>query len=491
MSSVKDLWPAGLVHSSDAALAAPPAVPLSRRLIVTFFSTALLLLATAGGILYWATISALQSADDQVVEKRAAVVLDILQSENLNEGLLAHEVNEDNQGPRQILIRVVTPDPQIAIETEGMGTFLKSEAFPDVRQLPLLEPRRATITLADGRSYRGASLRANIKARPQGGPAILQVATDTSLDNDTLAVFRRILFWVLGAAIPLCALTAWLVVKRGLAPLGRITEAAKAIDGATIDKRLSPAGLPAELHELASQFNLMLGRLEATWSDLRHYADTIAHELRTPLNRMRLDCELALTAAKTSDDLREVLTNAAGECDRLSRLLQRLLFLARADSKQASISPAKLALDKELSTIADYHETDAEIAGLTISAEAEPGLFVKADRELLQQAVSNLVSNAIAHTPAGGSIKLKAERLNSEAVIHVIDTGTGIPAEHHPRLFDRFYRAGAGDTAERAGGQLGLGLAIVYSIVALHQGRISVESGTGRGTHITLALPQA
>lgn len=483
---------AGLISSSAMpALQSPAGASLLHRLIFIFFSTSLLLVITAGGILYLATLDALRSADDQVVDKRGAAIVEILHSAELNEGLLAHEINDDNQGPRQIFMRVVSDYEPIVIETEGMGKLIKTSDFPDAALSQPLVPVRKTIVLQDGKTYRGASFKVDVKFK--GGPAtaILQVATDTTLDEHGLAAFRRILFLVLGAAIPSCAILAWYIVKRGLKPLDRITAAAQSIDGSSLDQRLMPAGLPAELHDLALQFNSMLGRLEETWLDLKHYADTIAHELRTPLNRMRLECELAINEAKSETEIRDVLANTAGECERLTRLLRGLLFLSRADSKQATIAPVDLTLDNEIVTIANYFETNAESAGLTLDVRCAPGITVHADRELLQQAVSNLITNSIAHTPPGGRITLSTERTGSDAVIRVEDTGEGIPPEHHARLFDRFYRASADDRAARAGQRLGLGLSIVKSIVELHGGRISFDSAPGRGTRVTLALPTA
>lgn len=490
MLFAKGPLPADLVGTKDStALQTLPGMSLSRRLILIFFSAALLLVVTASAILYWATLNALRSADDQVVDKRASVIIEILRSDDLNEGLLAHEINEDNQGPRQIFMRVVSAYEPIVIETEGMEKLIQASEFPDAASSPPLEPVRKTLTTADGKTYRGASVKVDFKAKGAPITAFLQVATDTTLDDAGLAVFRRILVAVLGAAIPVCAFFAWVVVRRGLKPLDRITAATRTIDGSSLDQRLRQTDLPAELHDLAVQFNSMLARLEKTWLDLRHYADTIAHELRTPLNRMRLDCELALDGAKSEAEIRDVLAGSAVECERLTRLLQGLLFLSRADSKQASIAPSDLALDREIATIAEYFGTEAAEAGVTLDVRCPPGITVRADRILLQQAVSNLVSNAIDHTPPGGLIALETGRTGSEALISVQDNGDGIPPEHHDRLFDRFYRASSDDRATKVGQRLGLGLSIVKSVVDLHGGRIAIDSAPGRGTRVTLALP--
>jgi len=469
-------------------LAAGPERTLAARLILTFFSTAFLLVIAASSILYWGTITALQSADDQVVDKRAETVMDILRAKELNDGLLAHEINEDNQGPRQIFMRVVSPNASIAIETEGMSAVLAPSDFPDAAKAPIHSPSRSTIKLADGRTYRASSTRVPVTALPDLPPAILQVATDTSLDKDSLDLFQKILALVVGAALPLSALCAWYVVSRGLKPLQKITSAAQAIDGASLDKRIALAGMPAELHELASHFNSMLARLETTWLDLKNYADTIAHELRTPLNRMRLDCEIALNKAGSPAQTHDVLNSMVDECERLTRLLQGLLFLARADSKQASLSKERFSVTEHIATLHDYFEAEAAEAGVTFRAACASGLTLDADRSLVQQAVANILANAIAHTPKGGEVKLEAERRQGAVLIRVSDTGEGIAAEHHERLFDRFYRVanGTGVRTER----LGLGLSITKRIVELHGGTISLTSAPGLGTCVTLVFPE-
>ncbi|MGL4398094.1 MAG: heavy metal sensor histidine kinase [Hyphomicrobium sp.] len=490
MSSADPIANNSLVASCDTrALTAAAGQPLATRLIATFFSTAFLLVMAASAILYWGTVETLRYADDQVVDKRAGAVIDILQAAELNEGLLAHEVNEDNQGPRQIFIRVLSDYEAIRLETEGMAGVLRADQFPAPRAGGLLKPEHATVNLPDGRSYRVGSYRLPVTALPDIGPATVQVATDTTLDHDAIALFRRILFLVIGAALPLCAISAWYIVNRSLKPLGRITTAAQLIDSGKLDQRIALTNLPAELHELAAHFNSMLSRLEATWSDLRHYADTIAHEMRTPLNRMRLGCEIALDKAETEAELRDVLGSAVSECERLTRLLQGLLFLARVDSKQAAIAPVPIALAAHLDNIQDYFDAEAAEAGLRLNVACEPGLTVVGDAALLQQAIINLVSNAIAHSTRGGSVSITAARRGERVEIAVADSGEGISVEDRARIFDRFYRAGQSARTRTDSAGLGLGLSITKGIAELHGGQVSLTSELGAGTRVVITLP--
>jgi two-component system heavy metal sensor histidine kinase CusS len=166
--------------------------------------------------------------------------------------------------------------------------------------------------------------------------------------------------------------------------------------------------------------------------------------------------------------------------------LNGLLFLARADSQQAAIQPLKFKAAGQIATIAEFFETIANERGVSLRPHCDDGAEIVADRDLFKQAIANLVSNAIAHTPAGGTVSVSCEMTGEETLVHVEDTGRGIPAADQPHIFNRFYRAaGAPADSER----LGLGLAITKSIVDLHGGRISCSSAPGGGTRMTLAFP--
>jgi len=464
-----------------------PQAALSTRLIAVFFSTASLLVIAASAVLYEATVTALNQADDQVVDKRAADIANILDATVLDTAELTHEINEDTQGPRQIYIRVITALATAAQETQGMTRHLPPDILPVPHSIPLKVPVRATIATDGGETFRLASRRVRVGGPQSETVAILQVATDTTLDTNALALFRRVLMAVIGGALPLVAALSWYIVKRELRPLARITRAAQDIDAETIGQRLSLEKLPRELHDLASQFNLMLDRLETSWENLKHYADTIAHEMRTPINRMRLNSEIALAKAESEEELREVVLANVGECERLTRLLNGLLFLARADNQQARAQPERLRLANQIEVVREFYEDDAAAAGVVLKSNVQPGCCeILADRELFKQALANLVSNAIRHTPQGGSITISCETTSHEVLIHVDDTGSGIAAETRERIFDRFYR---GDDAAMPDNRSGLGLAITKSIMTLHGGRICVGSSPGHGARMTLAFP--
>lgn len=477
----------GYLYQRNGRLRRPVRSSLATRLSASYFGMSFLLIALTSSILYWCTVSALRWADDQVLEKRMLTLRAILQEPEPNEGYLGHEVSEDLEGPRRIYMRVVSDAEILRVETPDPPAELEAKNFPDVSTAPLDELHRATIVGENGRSFRVITARVPLAPRWHSPPPILQVAADISLDEEVLSWFRRVLAALLCAALIACWTAARYIVNRELGPLRQIAVAASKIDTETLSYRLAPTEFPLELHNLATQFNEMLARLEAAYGGLRHYADNIAHELRSPVNKMLLSCEVALLRARSTDEYRESLESNIEECNRLSRIMQSLLFLARADNAQATITRERIVVGRELKLIQTYFDAIAETGGVKLEVVCSKEIVTDVDRLHFQRAVGNLVSNSLAHTPAGGTVIMRADSQGGMVAIAVEDTGIGIGPEHLPRVFDRFYRA---DRARSSGNDhLGLGLSIVKSIVELHGGTILIKSEIGLGTRVTMTFP--
>jgi two-component system heavy metal sensor histidine kinase CusS len=266
-----------------------------------------------------------------------------------------------------------------------------------------------------------------------------------------------------------------------------VARTAARVDPGHLGERIATAGLPAELLALASTFNAMLDRLEESFTRLRRFSADIAHELRTPVGNLRGEIEVALGRPRSAEEYREVLGSGLEECGRLAGLIDGLLFLARAESPRAQIGRERLDVAEELRAVSEFYEATAAEAGVRLAVAGDRAVPAELNRPLFQRAVGNLLANALAHTPPGGSVTLTARQAGSEVEVEVTDTGGGIPAEHLPHVFDRFYRA---DEA-RSGGGVGLGLAIVRGIVELHGGTAEVHSEPGSGTRVRLIFPVA
>ena len=486
MSSADDAESRGMTSEGERPA---PARSLATRLSVWYFGMSFLLIVLSSCLLYWGTVLSLRWADDQVLEKRMLTLRAILQQPERNEGYLGHEVSEDLEGPRRIFMRVISDTEDLRVETPNAPPTFEARRFPDVSAAPLDAIHRGTINTEDGQNLRVITARVPVAAGWRASPVILQVAVDTSLDEQVLAWVRRMLGALFGGAALLCWGAANYIVKRELRPLRQITSAAAKIGSETLSYRLELTGLPTELHELASQLNGMLARLEQAYDGLRQYADNVAHELRTPLHRMLLSCEVALLRARSIDEYRGSLESNLEECKRLIHIVKSVLFLARAEHGQGTIVREQIDVARELEVIRGYFEARVDEAGLTLRIGCPTDIKADVDRTLFQRAISNLVSNSIAHTPRSGSVSISAANHTTGVAIEVADTGEGIAPAHQARVFDRFYRADQIRAADD--GRLGLGLPITKSIMELHRGTLSLKSEVGRGTSITLSFPSS
>ncbi|MGH7488975.1 MAG: heavy metal sensor histidine kinase, partial [bacterium] len=243
---------------------------------------------------------------------------------------------------------------------------------------------------------------------------------------------------------------------------------------------------PSELAALSEAFNQTLDRLQDVFDRLSQFSSDIAHELRTPINNVRGELEVALTRSRTASQYQEAIGSALEECQRVSRLIDSLLFLARAEHPETGVHREPLHLSSELDKLVLFYEAAAHERAITLEAHVPEDLYADLDRNLLQRALGNLMENAFRYTPPGGRVTLGAKDDRAQLLLTVTDTGPGIPEAHVARIFDRFYRVDTARTAAQGG--TGLGLAIVKSIARLHGGEVRIDTAEGRGTSVTLAF---
>jgi two-component system heavy metal sensor histidine kinase CusS len=207
----------------------------------------------------------------------------------------------------------------------------------------------------------------------------------------------------------------------------------------------------------------------------------------TPIHNLRGEAEVTLSRTRSIDEYKEALTSCLEETVRLSYLIGRLLFLARAENPATQLERERVSLSEELAAVREYYANAASEAEVTLSVAAGGDVVVAVDKGLVRGAIGNLVANSLTHTPPGGTITLAAQENNFGARIEVCDTGKGILPQDLPRVFDRFYRADRSRSSQP--GSMGLGLAIVKGIVTLHGGQTAIESEEGKGTRVTLTFP--
>ena len=315
---------------------------------------------------------------------------------------------------------------------------------------------------------------------------VLQVAAPLSSLELSLTQLRLVLGAVVLVAAALGALFGFFLAKKAMRPVDQLTQTAHAIGhSADLSRRLPEPAQRDELGRLAATFNEMLGQLELAFATQRRFLADASHELRSPLAAIRTNVETLLRGVDANPDERdETLRAIARETDRMGRLVADLLALAHADAGRP-LERRLVALD---SLLLDVYQQQRRLAG---SVRLELGdleqVEVNGDPDRLKQLLLNLVDNALRYTQPGGTVVLDLIRLDGQAALRVRDDGPGIPPEHLPKIFDRFYRVDR--TRTRQAGGTGLGLAICKWVAEAHGGRIEVESQVGRGSVFTVLLP--
>jgi signal transduction histidine kinase len=222
---------------------------------------------------------------------------------------------------------------------------------------------------------------------------------------------------------------------------------------------------------------------------MKQFSTDVSHELRTPITGIRGQLEVALFTAKTTDQYREAMFNALQDIDRLSQIVRALLQLSQAESGQLVLQKTQLDLGDLVRDLVEQFQIPAEAAGVRLTAEAASGCLVVVDRVQIERMITNLLSNAFKFTPEGGQVRVMVRPSGEQVEIVVEDTGRGIPHEHLPYIFDRFYRVKGSGTAPTPEQGLGLGLSFVAWIAKAHGGTVAVDSTPGQGTRFTIQLP--
>jgi two-component system heavy metal sensor histidine kinase CusS len=322
--------------------------------------------------------------------------------------------------------------------------------------------------------------------RLQDGTDVRVLLTVNRADDAALLqAYLRSTLLALPLLLLLIGFGAWKLVQRSLTPLHRFRQIAEQVSAQQLTLRLSEQDLPQELADLARGMNVMLDRLDGGVRQLSQFSDDLAHELRTPIGNLMGKAQVTLSRERPVEAYKEVLETSIEELTRLNRIINDMLFLAQVSQPQTQIPLKPVALADEATRVSDLFEISAEQKGIRLRLQGWG--TVMADRLMVQRALSNLLSNAIRHSPDEQTIDIGIERCGDEICLWVENAGPGIDPEHLPHLFERFYRAGSGRS--RLEGGTGLGLAIVKSIMDVHGGRVEVKSRLEELTRFSLFFP--
>jgi two-component system heavy metal sensor histidine kinase CusS len=455
-----------------------PTKPLSiaTQLVLFFTLAAAILLSCALGGFYWLVFRHAFAEDNAVLaDKTRALRAEVREPDGLK--AVSAELSSRRAGePTVYWVRILDPESRIEAETPRMSDVLPVKAFT--------APNKSASSFP--KNYRGGrrlfSL-VEVEEILNGRPYRIQVAQDRSEDDRFRRTFGTLLLLTLGFGTFAFAAIAITVTRGGLRPLRQMADLVGRIGPSHLNERLTERTWPREIQPLAVAFDDMLARLQDAFTRLSQFSADLAHELRTPVANLLGEAQVALTRTRPAEEYREIIESSVAECERLSGMIDNLLFLARAEAADGQIQCTAFDANAAVAKIAAIYEPIAEERQITMRWHGAGEVY--AEPLLFERALNNLVENALRHTTSGGSIVISVATDAAGAQIEVKDTGCGISPEHLPYIFNRFYRADPSRSSEGSG----LGLALVKSIVDLHSGSVEASSVVGRGTVVTMTFP--
>jgi two-component system, OmpR family, heavy metal sensor histidine kinase CusS len=448
------------------------------QLILLYSLAAVAVLLVIAMAFYWETQNVMRQADYNFVKEEAGNIRSILAEQIPDQHLLRKTVIDHPLRTRNSLyryyVRVFDEQGRVEMETPGITDIITK---PD---LPRLES--AVIKQYISSNYHGSNYLTYFTRTPQG---YIQVALDRSYQH-SITQDRRVFIGLVVLGLLMALMLGQYVTNRGLKSLNILTATVKTITTSSLNQRVDPRLLPRELAPLCEAFNQMLDRIELSFDRLHQMSADMSHELRTPITNMIGQTEVLLSYPHSEADCHNAMASNLEELQRMASLVENILFLARAESRLPAIEYQRVEAQSEIAKVCEYYEALA--ADKNISFVQEGAADLRANTVLFRRLMNNLVSNAVKYSPDNATINITVNDHGDTAVIRVSDNGIGIPQQHLPRLFDRFYRVDDSRSTEIAG--TGLGLAIVKSIVDLHQGMITVKSMPVQGTTCEVVLPK-
>jgi len=318
---------------------------------------------------------------------------------------------------------------------------------------------------------------------------IVQVGTSMKSIEDTLRRFLILLIVAMPIALAVSLAAGWFLAGRALRPVDAITLAAQRIAAGDLSQRLTMPTAPDEIGRLAGTFNNMIGRLDTSFRQIRQFTSDASHELRTPLTVMKGETELVLRRPRALEDYQSVLESNLEEIDRMTRIVEELLFLSRADMGEVKMESKPVFLETLVEDIHRQAPLLGQDRNIEVVLRTVMPALVQGDELRLRELLLNLVENAVKYSHPGGKVEIGLVTVGHEAILSVTDQGIGIGSEDHTKIFNRFFRTDGARNHTKKG--TGLGLAICAWIAELHKGRISVKSGVGQGSTFTVTLPLA
>lgn len=455
-------------------------VSLTARLSLLFAGSAACVLLIAGLLFERAASNRFLEHDMEELDGKMALIHETLGNITSFDALAALplRLHDTMMGHPGIAVTVASGDGKVLFS-------IGQSAVVDhlLRNIDFDQPGPQTWS-SDDHSYRIVAKRVAL-GMPGNQAANVAIAFDITRDQVFMREFQQFLWFGMILAALAMGWLAWVAVRKGLSPLNDVSAQMASITAQQLDMPIPAAAVPQELVELVTSFNTMLARLDDSFRRLSEFSSDIAHELRTPIQNLVIQTEVTLTSERGVSEYRANLQSNLEEFARLSRMISDMLFLAKADNMLLVPHREWIDLHSEVARMLEFYEALASDRGVRLTQSG--AAVVHADRLMLQRALSNLLSNAIRFTPDGQAVEITLGEVAHRPTMTVANPGTAIPAKHLSRIFDRLYRVDASRQDARSE-SLGLGLAITKSIIEMHGGSISVESGN-EWTCFTITFP--
>lgn len=458
-------------------------VSISLRLTLLYAATSFSLLALSGLYLYGALAHDLKMDDQLFLKGQMHFFKQVLHDRPKQFEELKEKIHLENSvgGIPRYFVRILNDQREVLVESSKMPV-----------------PSSEFSKLNEGSAYAENDFQENWKGKDyllssewveSGSPEkklLIELVADVTADEKILRVYRRKLTLILLGGVLLASLAGVWITHRGLLPLRQMADSTKKISADQLHQRVLQKNWPHELKDLAAAFDDMLRRLEKSFAQISQFSADLAHELRTPINNLMGQTEVLLTKERPLEEFKQIAESNLEEYKKLSRLIDDMLFLSRAENSSTPLNKYLFDPMKEIETVKEFYDAFAEEKGLRVLCEGSGSIL--GDPLLFKRALANLISNAVKYTSRNGTIMVRVTKKSaSAATVTVEDTGSGISTENLPHIFDRFFRADQSRSHDPGG--TGLGLSIVKSIMELHGGSVEVQSRPGLGTAMTLIFP--
>lgn len=419
---------------------------------------------------------------DRELKNKAEIFSAVLSTKGIEQARRLAVMEAQAAGEKMIFFRLLYPSGEV-FASSHMSYWQDIKADPAIIDKIVKSGKRYVFDTAKIKSRHERIRILYVAIAPR---VILQTGLAMKTYYSFLDVFKKVFITTVSFVILFSVFTGWLLAKKALSGVGKVTETARRITGTNLNLRVPETGNRDELDQLAGTFNQMLDRIEELVTNTREMNDNIAHDLKSPVARIRGLAEVSLLQEDGIGEYRKMASSAIEESDRLLDMINTMLLISKAEAGEATFDLQELDISALMKNAGDFFLPLFEEAGVKLILSIREHIMVRGDERMLQRTFSNILDNAFKYTADGGSVTVTVrERESGWVDIEISDTGIGIDKQNQSRIFDRFYRE---DPARSEKGT-GLGLSLVKAVITEHGGRIDVSSTKGAGTRFTVTLP--